>query len=726
MRRFAEQPLPEFDTFRQACRYQSLQADRYLAKNDISLGRRSQIDKAEFTSIVNLSDETVKQRIREAQSEIDDAFVDAWTEFTVRRRVLITVDTFQLVADDEMGHWMIRLAKRLPNTLVVLARIPLEYAPWGESAGLHRIFLPSFTLEEIADYLGQRFRSRLRPGIAEIVHSFTDGHPGGVALIADLIMEKGETHLSSRDLRRILDRLPADPNQRWAELVRLILDAIQNPRLRRAVDAIALMATFDAPLLGQLIGTDATQDSDVSEVISELQVLRLLQQLRDLSGKPSDKFRLHEFIRLSVAAKLRTVDPQRWLEVHRVAAQHYFRLLRRWEEDPYNSYGAWYRFEYADWQEYKRDWLQHAGMSLDQPAMTRTRFTLVFLEVFWWWGLYAPFPFNRRLLEEWSRTSTAWERRRVTTPMRIQAEKTEDGQLLDALTYLLNNYPVSHLKPAGAPWDELRQQLLLIRRLCGLHRPAIETATPEERLERSRTDALITILLAHTRRFANPADSKAEQYYENAIATLQSLGDRWTVAWLYFERADLALERRDLKQAVDLVTESTVRARDLALATNEWDHELLANMYRLRADVDWLANETDRAAVGYGRAIINAYRFQGDPHAPDEYTQQFYIEIITRAAQRIAALIDRPTHQRSFVTTMMRELRGLATLALSSGSDIGGDVNAIREQLFPRGPADHELYSEDSNFMANWSVFNEEQVDPITLLAYIIGATRGL
>jgi hypothetical protein len=145
MRMFAEQPSREFDTFRHACRYQSLQADRYLAKNDISLGRRSQIEKAEFTSIVNLSDETVKQRIREAQSEIDDAFVEAWTEFTVRRQVLITVDTFQLVADDEMGQWMIRLAKRLPKTLVVLARIPLEHAPWGESEESHRIFLPSFS-----------------------------------------------------------------------------------------------------------------------------------------------------------------------------------------------------------------------------------------------------------------------------------------------------------------------------------------------------------------------------------------------------------------------------------------------------------------------------------------------------------------------------------------------------------------------------------------------------
>lgn len=723
MRMFAEEPSREFDTFRHACRYQSLQADRYLAQNDISLGRRSQIEKAEFTSIVNLSDETVKQRIREAQSEIDDAFVDAWAEFTLRRRVLITIDTFQLVADDEMGQWMIRLAKRLPNTLVVLARIPLDHDPWIDSADLQRTFLPSFTPEEVADYLVQRSHSQLQQGIADIVHSFTDGHPGGVALIADLIMEKGGSRLSPSALRRILDRLPADPDQRWAELVRLILDAIQAPRLRRAVDAAALTTTFDAPLLQQLIGADDMQGSDIGEVISKLRGLRLLQQVRMLSGEPSDRFRLHEFIRLSVAARLRTLDPQRWLELHRAASQHYFQRPRRWEDEPYNSYGAWYRFEDTEWQECKREWLRHAGMFPDQSAATRTRFTLVFLEAFWWWGLYVPFPFNRRLLEEWSRESAAWERRRVTTPVQLQAGKTEDQQLLDALTYLLNNYPVSHLKPANAPWDGLRQQLLLIRRLCGLHRPALETGA-EEQLDRRRTDALISIFLAHTRRFLDPADPKAEQYYKDAVLAFENLGDRWTTAWLYYERADLALERGDLKEAVARVTECAARTRDLALATDEWDHELLGNMHRMRADVHWLAKEIVPAAAAYGRAVAHAYWFQGEPHAPDEYTQQFYIEITTRAAERIVALTGRPDLLWSFITAMTREIPSESTLGPSGASRIGGNVNAIRERLFPRGPTADELRADNSDFMANWTVFNEDQVDPASMLDYIISAAK--
>jgi hypothetical protein len=73
---------------------------------------------------------------------------------------------------------------------------------------------------------------------------------------------------------------------------------------------------------------------------------------------------------------------------------------------------------------------------------------------------------------------------------------------------------------------------------------------------------------------------------------------------------------------------------------------------------------------------------------------------------------------------MMREIPGTSALQPSVGSGIGVDVNAMREQLFPRGPVADELRSEDSDFMANWRVLNEDQVDPVMLLNHIIGTTK--
>jgi hypothetical protein len=50
------------------------------------------------------------------------------------------------------------------------------------------------------------------------------------------------------------------------------------------------------------------------------------------------------------------------------------------------------------------------------------------------------------------------------------------------------------------------------------------------------------------------------------------------------------------------------------------------------------AREIDQAAAFYGRAVLHAYRFQGIPHAPDEYAQRFYDEITSSAVGRLRAL----------------------------------------------------------------------------------------
>jgi hypothetical protein len=723
---FAELPTQEFDAFRAVSRFQNKKTALLQAKNEVYIGRRSRVSRADLT--VNIADDVVKQDIRETQRVIDDAFVEAWTEFTARRRVLITVDTFQQVADDEMGQWMIRLARRLPNTLVVLARTPSDHELSAESAGFQRVFLTNFTWHEVAEYLNRRIENeKLQAGMAEVVHTFTDGHPGGVTLIADLVIERGGAAFDPDSLRRILDRLPTDPDQRWAELVRLTLEAVREPILLRAVNAIGLTTTFDAPLLGELIGGDETEVSVIGEVIARLDGLRLLQQVPALSGSPSGRFRLHEFIRLSVAARLRALDPQGWVNLNRVITQHYFRRLRKWEDDPYGSYGAWYRFEDLEWQEYKNEWLRHSGVLTGERAVTRNRFTLVFLEAFWWWGCYIPFPFNRRLLEEWSRASAAWENSRLKLPVRLARRKGEDQQLLESLTFLLNNYPVGYQKPVNAPWDELRGRLLLIRRLCGLRHGATTALTAEERAEMMRTDAFITLFLAHTRRFLDPADQKAESYYLDAVTAFEEMSDKWTVAWLHYERADLALERRDLSLAIERARLCALSAEEIARlgeGADEWDHELLGNLHRVCADVYWLKHDIVAAAAGYGRAVAHAYWFQGDPHAPDEYTQQFYVEITLRAAERIIMLVDQPDGLELFITTLLREVPGVL-LPARRISFAGQDTHAIRRLLFLAGPTEDELWTDDSSFMANWSVLQEDQEDPCVGLAYLLNDCLG-
>jgi hypothetical protein len=717
MRLFADMPEREFDTFRQVARMQSQKADRYLAKNDVTLGRRSQVGQATF--VTNISEDSVKQHIREVQNEVDEAFIAAWTEFTIRRRVLITIEAFELVADDEMGQWIVRTANRMPNTLTLVAHAPAaEATPLPQTRKVH---LPLFTPQEVADLLGARLHTdSVDPEIVEIAHGFTDGHPGGVSLIADLILETGGPGLSAATLRRMLDRLPPEPSQRWAELVRLILDAVHEPVLRKAVDAIALTSTFDASLLGELI-TSGDDDVNVGDAIRRLEGLRLLQPVKALSGDLSSRFRLHEFIRQSVAGRLRTYSPQEWLEIHRRAAQYYFRLLRGWEDAPYDSYGGWYRFESPEWQENKREWLHHSGMLTDDRTMTRARFTLVFLGAFWWWGYYVPFPFNRRLLEDWSRACAVWER---AYPAALDSTVAAGDQLLhDALTVLLNEYPVSHFaKPRGAKWDLIRDKLLLIRRLCGLHAKRGRKTSPEESEERLRTDAFITLFLAHTRRFRDPADPKADEYYATAARQFSALRDAWNESWTAYERADLAVERADVPTAAGYLVTAAAVSRKLVVGNEEWDHELAGNIHRTLADVHWIEGEWEKAGREYGRAVAHAYWFQGDPHAPDEYTQQFYLELTSRSAERVLATRARdwtgdPADARAFLSALSAELPNAPSRSPGEIETSGNGTGGLRDQLFLAGPQENELRADDSAFLNTWQRLCE---DPSPMLHWLV------
>lgn len=707
--------LPEFDDFRKLNRYGGLLADRQMAYNTVQLGNRSDVGTMEVTSVVTETNEGVKNGIRKLQTQLDEAFVAAWQKFTRRHTVLITIDTFELVADDELGQWIVRLARRLPKTVVILARTPTADATWIEAAKIDQLSLPYFTWAEAAEYLQQRLYGQpVRPDIVDIAHRFTDGHPGGMSLTADLIIERGGNSLDPLALRRTLDRLPTQVGQRWAELVRLILDAAQESRLRQAVEAAAVAGTFDVTLLEELLSSGDAAELPVGEVVAQLQGLRLLQQVVEVSGETYNRFRLHEFIRLSVAARIPTYDLSRWHELHRSASDHYFRSLEDIEEAQDGSYESWYQFENASWQEKKRQWLHHSGMLVACRSITRARFALVFLKAFWWWGCYVPFTLNRRLLEDWGRAASVWTNASHADPVDIESEGKKDGEFLEALTYLLNNYPMGYLKPRDASWDEIRNKLLLIRRLCAMDQKVGLRLSEAEQGDIDEAKAFVTLFLAHSRRFRDPCDPQGERYYRAATEAFERIGDHWNVAWMLYERSDMALDTGDLQTSTSLIIESATRAKQHARdAGEDWDQELLSHLHRTQADIHWARGEIGLAAAAYGRAAQQAYWFHGRPkNGPDEYTQQLYSEMTTRAAQRYAELIACGADGTEFVHSLRTTGEGVVR-EVNVLESANFRVDSIRQALFVRGPSDDELQLEDSPFMADWRIRYEECLDPL-------------
>lgn len=724
----------DFDKFVMACELQGKKAEIFTTEHSALLESRG-------PRRASVAEQKVKEGIRGFQKTVDNEFIEAWTSLTSNRRILVLLDSFDSLADDELGHWMVDMALKCPKTLTMVARAPSKIKFSENSKLLKTIFLAPFSLDQVNKYLAARFSGEKPHRISElakVVHTYTDGHAGGMDLAARLISEKG-ADIEVRALRRIFDRLPDDPEKRWASLVRLILDAVHDPVLRKAVDAASVSLSFDEPLLAKLLGLDPHKERGAGDALEALKDCRLIERARDV-GSGSNRYRLHEFIRLSLADDLRDHATQ-WQTLHRLAAQHYFDELQKDEpEETGGAYGQWFLYERPDWQACKQHWIYHSGQLSEYREITRSRFVLIFLEAFWWWGCYHPFSFNPRLIEDWERAAATW------AGNSLPKEAIKDQQLADALWFLINNYPHGHIKSPTAPWKQMRAELERVLGLCKLS-PEARRPAPAERREMARARALVRIFLAHTVRYRDHTDTDADDYYAEALRTFEKQKDDWVVSWLLFETADLAMERGQADKSVSLVAKSAKRILESTLTDDDsdndtgeesdladdydldeqggkWDYELLAQLHRVRADVQWMCGERAGAAVRYGRAVANAYWFQGDAHPPDPYTQRFYAEITGRAAERIHSLVESDESQAlEFIAGVRAQLPAAASTSDPVAVIRSGQPAEMRSLLFPRGPeGDDEIGPgpDASQFMDGWRILAKHRTDPVQELHELI------
>ena len=341
----------------------------------------------------------MKAFVLAAQKRVDDKFVECWASWAVRNHMLVAIDHFELIAPTQFGRWVMEMALRLDHLVTVVACLPVAQATLPAAEQVHVRDLLPFTLDECAEYLERRFApTELDDGLASVTHTFTDGHPGGTKLVADLINERQIT--DAAELRRILDRLPEDPAEQWKALVRLVLQPLHEPLLD-TVDVCSVTTTFVPPLLAALLDTS---DDDVRNATEILHGYGFVRRFEFDQFGPIRPPRVHP---PSCRASVRAEDPKKWEELHARAVTFFATELERFEEGESGDYSAWYRYEDPYWQWCKSGWLFHSSQLRDGRELTRARFVLVFLEAFYWWGCYQPFPFNRTLLYEWAAYGTS-------------------------------------------------------------------------------------------------------------------------------------------------------------------------------------------------------------------------------------------------------------------------------------------------------------------------------
>ena len=696
------------------------------------------------------------EEVVEIQLDLDDRFVRAWATWSARRHVVLTIDDFELLAGSHFAGWLMTQVARLPRLVVVAACAESTVSRLPEERGSEvcHWHLGPLQQAEVEAYFAERFDPlAVAEGIPAVTYRYTDGHPGGVHLVGNLVGELGADTVGPAELRRELDLLPADEAARWSALVSEILKTVSEEPLMQAAEACAAVDTFDARLLADLVGWS---DERVSDTITSLQGVGLVQQLRDDAGGDARRFRMRGFIRRAIAASLAARSKDDKLGTfHRLAADHFARRLTAIEEDRDGEYDSWYVYEDLEWQRCKSDWLYHTSQVSGAGYLARARFTLVFLEAFYWWGCYERFDFNHQLLLDWRQTDFRYS---ATTGIRQgpRSEDEDDELLGDNLTFLLEHYPPGHQKDSDL-WAEILERLYQVRDVCGGRRHGKSSSS--ERRDLRRLGGFLRVFMAHTGRYSSPRrPEEADAHLRKALAAFEDLDDDWMVAWLSFELADHLLEQSQLVGALDLLRQSARRLAGVTLAEQEdddepvvgayddmggapdWDEELVANLWRLHGDVVWADGRTDEAFTSYGHALLHAYRFLGD-HKPDPYTARFYSEITSRVAERLVYRAASVAEPRAVADAddggaaagaadvvsaddVWRHVSALhAVLAVGAetvdhavrGALAAGDPVAVAAALFPRGPESAaELRTIASPVMRRWTRFVDQPSVPAT------------
>lgn len=525
-----------------------------------------------------------------------------------QERVLVLVDDFHLLAGRPLGDWVLRWLIGIRGADIVVTHLSgsaEQVPPWPS----HAIMLPlgNLSRDEVQRYLASR--AQVGPDVAaeiiEPVWEFTSGHPQALVLVADLIRECEHPGNAVQAIRQV-GAQEGELTQKLGELVERIFRATDDAELRHALYSLCVTRYFDMALMMRLLGTDKAH------------ARTLIDQMRQFSfvaeGGTQGFLTISTFVR-RIGQTKHTEGSQRG-EIHAAAAEYFHDLIRKEVDEDQNwAQAGWYRLESRRFQVLKREWLYHVSQLRGGERRTgRLEIAELFLEGFWWWGCYLPFPFCEEILADWMSATTG-----------DSQESKEDREWGQALRAVYDAYP------RGDRLDRAtRPQLITVRRHLRQLWDLGGLGNREDDAKARRVRGIVDVFLADILRYLNPADQRVDEALDDAAALLAG-DDEYFVAWIDFQRGDLDLQREQWEQATSLARQAAQRYAKYG------DHELIGNFHRVHADALWARGEAGLALDGYARAVLHAYAAQVQ-RSPDTYTNAFQQEMTDRCMERMAAL----------------------------------------------------------------------------------------
>jgi hypothetical protein len=581
-------------------------------------------------------------------------------------RFLVLVDDFHFLAGRPLGQWVITWLAGVRGADVVVTH---EDFSGAEDPGLPsravRLPLGNLSYGDVEAYL--KSHPDIGPDVAGIVDhvwDFTGGYPRALVLVADLIKGSG-----SRDNAvQLIGQLAALQGGRAAQLealVNRILDMIDDEELRDTLYRVCVARHFDGPLIERLMHVD---ESRAQTLINRLMHYSFVRK----STGGHSFLAVSDFVRRSGENRLGVAQTQ---VTHSLAADYYQALIVRAVDEDETSYQSWFRYEQPTFQALERDWLYHLSRLTESNRRAgRIGIARIFLDAFWWWGSYIPFPFCEQILADWTDATSADD---------------EDRAWGAQLRIVYDSYPKGWRKADTPPeeWKTVRRELRYL-----WHLAAFDQAHPDDQ-EMQHIGGILDIYLADAARYVDPGDPEADERLDDAADRFSANDDEWDLAWVEFYRADLAVSREQADLAISIAKESADRHPDLD------DDELVANLHRVCADAQWLRQDPRAALDADARAVLHAYKFQVKD-VQDDYTDAFQQEMIERSMERMAALhADRNTGHtvlrsacariRAFFGPYWREV-GAGPLA-DVGLDViraldEGRLDDVAGVLFPARP----------------------------------------
>lgn len=412
------------------------------------------------------------------------------------------------------------------------------------------------------------------------------------------------------------------------------------------------------------------------------------------------------------------LTPEQLQDYHHKAVNYFASLLREYEEErtgDATSYERMYSYERPAWQAMKAAWLYHQAQTSDRTE-ANLNMAQIYFDAFWWWRCYnKEFPFCDQILNEWRETQTS----------------DVDRKWLAQLTKFQEAYPTGYEKQDKGDWHAVEAALLEIRRLGGMDwkpgaLPPPTSSSCDKTAGRLHVRAITNFFLAESYRYRAVNDQRADELYDETVRIfrehLYAEDDDWNLPWAYWHLADLALERGQGEEALEMAAESLRLERETSeeIFDKGRDNEVIANDYRVGADVRWQHRELELAFQNYALAVFYAYLFQCLPKCPDFYTADFYLEMTTRTRNRLAELwadgqkdaaLQACAYLREFWKPYW-ELEGSSSAKVDYQALLeAGELAKLESVLFPRRPAEHDRH-EDSEYVRQARKVTEAIRDP--------------